>query len=1069
MISGSTAICTLPERPGAALHDKSRAARAPGPQALARDLPASPVFMQQRAPSNGLLSLAQQSNSPFLSMQSPSPGRPAQPFIVPEFTADAHESSGRAAATAVDAGLACPAADGHVEGGLGDGAAQQSGNCVTRGPGPEAGGASVVHSVDSMPLSTLPRQPSGGAAVDSLMEELRQRMPAVAAAGCGRRGTVAGARSTPAAGRLDAGCASSLSASGGELPSSLVQSFSDATALLAQWQGPQNIGRMPDASVLAGKLARHGEGPGAASRVDQPGIAVGRSRGAEAAVVDDSRRSSLAGASCKPPLVQQLGNANAAARSRPGSSSRQGGEASGVAAPAAGSSVPGGGGASSAGRSDTDGAAPSAHGAASASNAAGAASGHVGNGHAVDGRARRPQGAQLRSGQRERAVSAAELRACEGINTAQLAEGHAGAGTAALPLSAGSTAVLPLSAGAAEALLEQVHAPAESEAAGVRDSLDHPRAGPSAGAEWQSRERHRYDDGGGAGDLGSDMSDISDRSASLAAFSPPDGAPPSPAGEAPPSLGPAPDGQPILTPMATSAQLQALTTMHSLARYSQTLEAAVSSSVEVPSDTPEDGTGMAGADDDVAMMLPQGVELDDLIRLAEIVTGPGSDGAGAGPASPTELVRLVKEMMPKGAELVALMEQQADGGSGALPPAPAVPGTSDPTANARQKAAVLAAALKGLHTPSATSVAAVAGAAPALVAAILPSVAGPAPGALKPGRAAVELAPKPVEKSVPKPAPAAPPPPPPLPPKPAAKPTPKPAPPPPPPPPPPKQAGPKAPPPPPPPPSKGGVAKDGTPSPAPPPPPPGMRFVQPSNAQQKRLKQLHWDAVRQAEGMVWRELATSTELDVAELERLFKLFDNNATKCAPPCSAHVCSPVRRRSPLPRPDRGCAHVQSSQARVGGRVSAFLTGMRSGGVGMREGGGVCAGRSPRSRRRCPWWRGGAPTTSASSSRACTSTSPSFAPRSPPCAPTTSRWTRSACCSGPCRPSTRPPTSGCSSPENTPGTAACLTPTPSARANGAPRPHQRASARTPGSAGPAAVADMMRPVRGSDVGCT
>jgi hypothetical protein len=51
-------------------------------------------------------------------------------------------------------------------------------------------------------------------------------------------------------------------------------------------------------------------------------------------------------------------------------------------------------------------------------------------------------------------------------------------------------------------------------------------------------------------------------------------------------------------------------------------------------------------------------------------------------------------------------------------------------------------------------------------------------------------------------------------------------------------------------------------------------------AQRRKLKQLHWDAVRQADGTVWRDLASSTELDLEELERLFKLLDNKGLTCA---------------------------------------------------------------------------------------------------------------------------------------------------------------------------------------------
>ena len=59
-----------------------------------------------------------------------------------------------------------------------------------------------------------------------------------------------------------------------------------------------------------------------------------------------------------------------------------------------------------------------------------------------------------------------------------------------------------------------------------------------------------------------------------------------------------------------------------------------------------------------------------------------------------------------------------------------------------------------------------------------------------------------------------------------------------------------------------------------------MRLVRANHLQRQKLKQLHWDAVRNADGMVWGDLASSTELDVDELERLFKLLDNKALKYA---------------------------------------------------------------------------------------------------------------------------------------------------------------------------------------------
>eukprot|EP00892_Ulva_mutabilis_P004243 jgi/Ulvmu1/2190/UM013_0036.1 len=890
------------DKPGASARQDAAGSEgtAAGPPAPGRDSPASPELVRPHAPSNGLLSLAQQSNSPFLSMQSPSPARqvhrrsalnmfPGEQLLASGTAAAADSTScpSRRSTDGPSAGMPVHAVANAAEQPLWEQHAARS-VLPAEGHCPEQPGASVIESVESMPLAGIQRFPSGsgGTAAACLMAELRQRMPSASAAGRGRRNGVADDPSSPAPGRLEGGCAAAaaglasaaagslaaaaasgtaaaLPASTRGLPGSLVKSFSDATALLAQWQGPQDIGRMPDAAVLASKLAQHGQAPPAAGV--QRGVAVARPGGVEVAVGPGSGRSSVTGGSDKPRVATGASAAppSGSDRRSAGGGARPDRQSTGAAVPAAGASHPHG--SNSGAATDPSAAwlqAPAETGAAER-RAPGAASRHQ---HVQSGSSRptSSQGAALPSSEGGTSVTAANMRACEVLSMAQLTESHATAGIADLQVHG---------AGAVGDFGEEARLSAADPLAGTASASSHAVSGtrqPLDSRQAQvSRQQHRYGDGGG--DLGSQASDLSDSSASFATGMHSSGgtAPPSPEQEtATSSSSPAVDDHPALPPVATPAHLQALTAMHSLSRHTHLLDTAVTASMEAPATVapPVDLPAAASsAEEEVAMMLPQGVELDDLIRLAEIVTGPTEAGAGAGgPTSPTELVRLVKEMMPKGAELAAAMEQHAEGtGVGA---APAVPGTSDPTANARQKAAVLAAALKGLHTPAATP------AAPALVAAVLPALlpngVGPAAAPAKP--AALEA------KAAPKPAPAPPPPPPPLPPKPASKAPPKPAPPPPPPPPPPKKAPPKAPPPPPPPPKKG-TPKAGVGSPAPP-PPPGMRLVQPSNAQQKRLKQLHWDAVRHADGMVWRELATSTELDVAELERLFKLLDNGAAK-----------------------------------------------------------------------------------------------------------------------------------------------------------------------------------------------
>lgn len=346
---------------------------------------------------------------------------------------------------------------------------------------------------------------------------------------------------------------------------------------------------------------------------------------------------------------------------------------------------------------------------------------------------------------------------------------------------------------------------------------------------------------------------------------------------------------------ASAQQLAALSTLATLRPSSPSHGTHVSTSRQ---------DSKASDGEDVSMMLPEGVEIDDLIRLAEIVATPGTKAGGGTPAptpntndanSPSQFMRWMSDMLKAGKAVQGANSQSnaSDtllGGGTAAPAAsaPSVPGTCDPTANAKQSAAVLAAALaRGLQTPvlgGSQANASVGGtqvfgvtAPPGLqeetsvdTTAKTPQPPKPAPLPPPPPAGTTKPKPKPAEKKKkddsadepkPKPAPPSPPPP--------GK---KPGAPPPPPPPPPGKKRPGAPPPPPPP------AKPGSrPSNA----PPGMRLVRANQLQRQKLKQLHWDAVRNADGMVWSDLAASTELDVDELERLFKLLDNKALKFDP--------------------------------------------------------------------------------------------------------------------------------------------------------------------------------------------
>jgi hypothetical protein len=166
--------------------------------------------------------------------------------------------------------------------------------------------------------------------------------------------------------------------------------------------------------------------------------------------------------------------------------------------------------------------------------------------------------------------------------------------------------------------------------------------------------------------------------------------------------------------------------------------------------------------------------------------------------------------------------------------APEVKGTSDAEANAKQKAAVL-------------------------LASAAPGVSESQASADKPASNGKATESKP---------------------KPAPKPPAKPAPPPPPPPPKPKASGKGAPPPPPPPPPPKRTPGAPTPPPRRVPTP-----MQPTAAQKQKLKQLHWDVMGDADGTVWRDVGKSTELDLAELERLFQLLDSKASSCVLPSHA----------------------------------------------------------------------------------------------------------------------------------------------------------------------------------------
>lgn len=68
-----------------------------------------------------------------------------------------------------------------------------------------------------------------------------------------------------------------------------------------------------------------------------------------------------------------------------------------------------------------------------------------------------------------------------------------------------------------------------------------------------------------------------------------------------------------------------------------------------------------------------------------------------------------------------------------------------------------------------------------------------------------------------------------------------------------------------------------------------MRAVQPTQTQRQKLKQLHWDTLQTAEGTVWHDVAESTELNLNELQRLFKLLDNQTLKCASLLLASECA------------------------------------------------------------------------------------------------------------------------------------------------------------------------------------
>jgi hypothetical protein len=272
-----------------------------------------------------------------------------------------------------------------------------------------------------------------------------------------------------------------------------------------------------------------------------------------------------------------------------------------------------------------------------------------------------------------------------------------------------------------------------------------------------------------------------------------------------------------------------------------------------------------GGDD---VLLPEGVDLDDLIKLAQLL--PASDGGPRAPGAPVSPDRLAtcRQLLAQSssaARVLAVLRASATGMARAQAAAeqPEVPGTSDPELNNKQQAAILARpAAPRAQPPAAAS----------------KPKAPPPPAPPLPPKAAKALPPS-------KPPPPAPPPPPKLPAKKKASPAP-----PLPPPPPPKRA----------PPSTPKLAGKTAMPPRPGSAPQGMRLVQPTEEQQKKLKQLHWDAVRTADGTIWRDVDPSTELDLAELERLFKLLDNKALKCASPLcvgflhmpNGHASCPLR---------------------------------------------------------------------------------------------------------------------------------------------------------------------------------
>ena len=302
---------------------------------------------------------------------------------------------------------------------------------------------------------------------------------------------------------------------------------------------------------------------------------------------------------------------------------------------------------------------------------------------------------------------------------------------------------------------------------------------------------------------------------------------------------------------------------------------AVALGTDLMQQTPLPGDSHASeahdADNSGELMLPHGVEVDDVIRLAELL--PATSGVSKAPGAPVSPARMAKckqllsqsssaqrvlAALRASAQSAALQGSDATSTSAGQPAAPAVPGTSDLALNLQQQQALLAAP-----------------AAPQSDAARL-AASEPAPPKRAPPPKPPPLPPKPATadvKAKEQRAKAAPPPPPPPPPKPA-------------------KAG----------------AKATPPTPPPPPPPPpgakktplgpkkvgqspsaGMRAVQPTQTQRQKLKQLHWDTLQTAEGTVWHDVAESTELNLNELQRLFKLLDNQTLKCASLLLASECA------------------------------------------------------------------------------------------------------------------------------------------------------------------------------------